>query len=324
MSRVAELLNLVTFFSANPGIPIEKAATATSRSVKQLLHDLNEILMVGLPPYDPGSYINFGLHGSAQEVRLQLSDHFARPLAFTATEAVALRAALEHFAPSADAETAKLIDDLRRTLAEALRGRAREALTGGSPGFVTPKRTDRIRELTAELTRACTDGCIIEIEYYSAHRALLAQRRVHPFEIIDVGTHAYLYAHCELAEATRHFRIDRIRNIKTLQGTRTRKPPKNRDAGRMASLFEGKPKDTLKIRFSKEVAADVADEWKGSPDARISTDSKGGLTLSAPLFNQFWAMGYIISFGRHAELIEPRWLRVELAETIRKSLKAHE
>lgn len=323
MSRVAELLNLVTFFHANPGIPIQQAAAATNRSVKQLMADLDQILMVGLPPYDPGSYINFALHGRDQQVRLQLSDHFARPLTFTAPEAVALRAALEHYGPGPDAETAQMLEALRNTLAEALRGRARDELTGGAAGFVTPQRTDRIRRLISELTSACESRLVIEIEYYSAHRALLAQRRVHPFELIEVGAHCYLYAYCELAAATRHFRVDRIRNVKTLERASTQKPPANREAGRLSSMFEGKPKDTLEIRFAKDVADEIADEWKGSPGAKLSQQEDGKLKLAVPLFNQFWAIGYVISFGRKAELLSPRWLRAELAETIKKSLQAH-
>ncbi|MCA8913737.1 MAG: WYL domain-containing protein, partial [Planctomycetes bacterium] len=41
------------------------------------------------------------------------------------------------------------------------------------------------------------------------------------------------------------------------------------------------------------------------------------------LYNQFWAIGFVMGFGEHAELLEPKWLKVELAETIRRSLQAH-
>jgi predicted DNA-binding transcriptional regulator YafY len=323
MSDVADLVNLVAFLSANPGIPIRQAADATGRSVKQMLKDLNRILMVGLPPYDPGSYIQFRLDGPEQEVRLQLSEHFARPLTFTAAETVALKYALEHFTPAADEATAGTVAELSNTLVEALHGRTQELLTQATPGFVTPRRTERVRKMIADLTDACEARKVVELEYYSAHRARLAVRRVHPFELVEVGAHFYLFAWCELAQDTRHFRIDRTRSVKVLDKASTRSAPQRRKAGRLAGMFEGRPKDRLKVRFSKELAEEISDEWKDSPGTKIAPGKGGAVVLDTPLYNQFWAIGYLMNFGKHAEIIEPRWLRVELAQTLRKSLEAH-
>ncbi len=323
MNPVADLLNLVSFLSSNPGLPLRQAASATGRGVKQLLKDLNRILMVGLPPYDPGSYIQFRLDGPDQEVRLLLSDHFARPLNFTAAEAVALKYALEHFAPAADEKSADALHEIAKALGEALRGRTRELLTQSAPGFVTPQRTQRMRSMLAELARACESQRIAEIEYYSAHRARLATRQVHPFELVETGAHFYLYAWCELAQDTRHFRVDRIRSVRVLDKPATRKPPPRRNAGRLAGLFEGRAKDRLKVRFSKEVAEEVSDEWRDFPGTRIEPAKGGAVVLDTPLYNQFWAIGYLMNFGKHATILEPRWLRVELAQTLRQTLKAH-
>lgn len=323
MSRLADMVNLVTFLSANPGIPLRQAAAATNRSAKQLLKDLDRVLLVGLPPYDPGSYINVRLIGQQQEVHLLLSEHFSRPLTFAAQEAVALKYALEHFAPGADAESAGQVRELAQALGEALHGRARELLREKAPGFVTPPRTDRMRRMLGELTQACEARQVVELEYYSSHRAALGRRRVHPFELVEIGAHFYLFAFCELANATRHFRIDRIRSIRNTAARSTRKPPPRRKTGRMESLFEGKPKDKLVVRFSEQAAQEVADEWKGSPGAKVKPQKDGRAVLETPLFNHFWAIGYVMGFGEHAELLEPRWLRAELAQTIRKSLDAH-
>jgi proteasome accessory factor C len=322
MNRVAELVNLVSYLSANPRTPLRQAALATNRSEKELLRDLESLLLVGLPPYDPGNYINFQLIGPDQQILLLFSGHFAQPLSFTATEAMALKASLDHFTPGADAQSAEHVAALSNTLAQALQGRAREALAG-APGFVTPRRTDRMRRMLQELMQACEERRILEIEYYSAHRARLALRRVHPFEIVEIGAHFYLYALCEMADATRHFRVDRIRSLRVLDATSRRRPPRQRKTGRMRSLFEGKPRDRLRVRFAADIAEEIQDEWKDAPGAKLSSDRKGCLLLDAPLYNPFWATGYLMSFGDRAELLEPKWLRLELAETIRKGLHAH-
>lgn len=323
MSELADLVNLVTFLSANPGIPLKQAATATKRPVKKLVKDLNRVLLVGLPPYDPGSYINVRLVGPQQQIHLQLSEHFSRPLSFTPQEAMALRYALEHFEPGADSETAGQVGELSRVLGEALHGRTRELLREKAPGFVVPRRTDRMRRMMSQLARACENRMQVEIEYYSAHRAKLQLRRVHPFELVEIGAHFYVFAFCELAGDTRHFRLDRVRELQVTRHPSTRKPPKQRPTGRMESLFGGRPKDNLRVRFAPELAQEISDEWKGSPQARVQITGDGHAVLETPLYNQFWAVGYIMQFGEHAELIEPKWLRTELAETIKKSLKAH-
>lgn len=323
MSDVADLLNLVTFLSANPGIPLKQAAAATKRPAKKLVKDLNRVLLVGLPPYDPGSYINVRLLGADQRIHLQLCEHFSRPLSFAPQEAMALKYALEHFEPGADAETAGQVGELSRVLGEALHGRARELLREKSPGFIVPRRTDRMRRMLSELAKACEGRAVVEIEYYSAHRARLQVRRVHPFELIEIGAHFYLFAFCELARDTRHFRLDRVRELRVTRESSARKRPNVRPTGRMESLFEGRPKDNLRVRFSPELAQEIADEWKGTPNAKVKITGSGHAVLETPLYNQFWAVGYIMQFGEHAELVQPSWLRTQLAETIKRSLKAH-
>jgi proteasome accessory factor C len=193
-----------------------------------------------------------------------------------------------------------------------------------APGFVTARSTERMRGMMADLAAACESRRVAEIDYYSAHRAKLALRRVHPFELVEIGAHFYLFAWCELAADTRHFRLDRIRTIRVLDQPSNRRPPPRRKAGRMEALFEGKPKDHLRIRFSPAVSEEIADEWKDSPNAKVKIARDGSAVLQTPLYNQFWAIGYVMAFGEHARLIEPKWLRVELGETIRKSLQAHE
>ena len=91
----------------------------------------------------------------------------------------------------------------------------------------------------------------------------------------------------------------------------------------MESIFTGRPKDTLVVRFSKKVADDVADEWRGAPDVATRTMKDGRLELTLGLYNQFWAIGMLMGFGAEAEVIEPIWLKEELAMTIRQSLAAH-
>lgn len=325
MSEVSRLVSLASFLVANVGISVRDAAKATHRSPKQLMHDLDRLIMCGVPPYSPSDYVSYSLQGWGDRARIHVgfAEHFSRPLNFTPQETLALKYALDHFARSADAETMEQLQSMRDALAEALQGRAHEALAGAGKGFVTPRRTERMRNLISMLTQAVEDQQLVEIDYYSAHRARLATRKVHPFGVLEIGAHFYLFAYCGLAEDTRHFRLDRIREARLIDVFFDEQPPKKRHAGKMDALFHGHPKDKLKVRFSKQVARDVVEEWTDSPGVKIHVMKNGKAEVETPLYNPFWAIGFVMGFGEHARLIEPKWLRVELAETLRKSLKAH-
>lgn len=325
MSEIAELVSLVSFLVANEGITLAEAARATHRTPKRLLRDLERLVMCGVPPYSPSDYINYTLRGVGDQARLkvQFAGHFSRPLNFTSQEALALKYALDHFSRGADSETLKQLEAVNLALREALHGRAQELLSDRGKGFVTPRRTERMRRMIALLSRAVEERRVVEIEYYSAHRARLAKRNVRPFAVLEIGAHFYLYAWCALAEDTRHFRLDRIRDARVLEETFKAPAPKKREAGRMESLFHGTPKDRLVVRFSREVAREVCDEWEGSPGVQIRPLRDGRAEIETPLYNQFWAIGFVMGFGEHAELLQPRWLQRELEVTIRSSLAVH-
>ena len=325
MSDVGELVSLVSFLVVNQGISLRDAAKATHRTPKKLLNDLDRLIMCGVPPYTPSDYFHYSLkgHGDNARVKVNFASHFARPLTFTPQEALALKYALEHFSRGADSETTKQIDALTEALKEALHGRVHELLADAGKGFVTPRQTDRMRSMIGLLSAAAEDQQLVEIEYYSAHRARLGTRKIHPFAVLEIGAHFYLFAYCGLAEDTRHFRLDRIRDARVLDVFFDEAPPKKRKLGKMEALFQGTPKDKLVVRFSKQVAREVIDEWSDSPGVKIEQLRDGRAVIETPLYNQFWAIGFVMGFGEHAELLEPKWLRVELAETIRRSLQAH-
>lgn len=325
MSDFGALTSLLSFLAANRGVTLRDTARATGLDVDELRAMLDALSLCGLPPYSPNDYISYRLIGQGDDavIDLQYAQHFARPLNFSPREALALKYALEHFSRGADTESAGQIVELTSVLANALRGRAREILEQAARGFVVPRQADRMRALMGTLGDAIDGRWITEIEYYSSHRGSLGRRRVHPYQVIEIGTHFYLYAFCELAGATRHFRLERIRSALPAETRYSRPQPSRRDAGRMAALFDGSPRDKLRVRFSAEAARDVADEWRDSPGANITQSHDGRVTLEIPLYNQFWATGFVTAFGEDAELLGPAWLREEIARSVRSTLAAH-
>jgi proteasome accessory factor C len=321
MSAVHDLVSLMSFLVAHDGIRLRDAAKATGRSTKRLIADLERLMMCGVPPYSPSDYMRYSLNGRGDDATISVfyAQQFARPLSLTPQEAMALKFALDHYSRATDPSAS----ELAVTLQQALRGRSRDALEGARGGFVTPPRTQRMRKLVTTLTEACEDQQLVEIDYYSSHRASLDTRKLHPFGVLEIGAHFYLYAYCALAGDTRHFRLDRIRDVRPLDIFFDEQPPKVRRLGRMESLFDGKPRDVMQVRFTADVARDVIEEWAETPGVKVTEHKQGGVTISLPLYNSFWAVGFVMGFGRHAELLGPDWLRKDLVATLKKSLKAH-
>ena len=91
-SRLARLLNLVPYFIANPGISPAEAAEELGVSTTQLMTDLNQLWVCGLPGYGPGDLIDLSF--SEESIEVTFSAGIDRPLRLTSTEATALLIAL--------------------------------------------------------------------------------------------------------------------------------------------------------------------------------------------------------------------------------------
>lgn len=91
-NRLTRLLNMVPYFQANPGISAAEAAADLGVTTKQLMADLNQLWMCGLPGYGPGDLIDLSF--SEESIEVTFSAGIDRPLRLTSPEATALLVAL--------------------------------------------------------------------------------------------------------------------------------------------------------------------------------------------------------------------------------------
>jgi proteasome accessory factor C len=315
-------MSLASFLVSHPGISVADAAGATGRDVRTILDDCDQLQMCGVPPYTPTDLIRVDIDGYGDDatIRISSADYMANPIAFSPQETLALDWVLQHYRQSADADTQEQIDSLMQTLEESLHGRARETLSKRGKAFVVPRQTARQRELIADMVSAAEDHVVVELEYYSAHRGQLSKREVHPYGVIEIGAHFYLFAYCRMVEDTRHFRLDRVRTAKILDEDFPESAPKQRKLGQMESLFKGKPRGHMLVSLDSRVVVDVCEEWGSSPGAEVRWQPDGSAKLMLPIYNSNWAIGFLMALGEHAVLESPTWLRDELVATIEKSI----
>lgn len=221
-NRLTRLLNMVPYFQANPGISAAEAAADLGVTTKQLMADLNQLWMCGLPGYGPGDLIDLSF--SEESIEVTFSAGIDRPLRLTSPEATALLVALR-----------ALLDMPGTVDPEAARSaiaKIEEAVgavpTDAAPAPLSP-RTES--EAVTAVRSAVRNRQALRIEYYSASRDTLSERIVDPIRIAVVGDHSYLEAWCRGSEGVRLFRFDRIEQAEVLDQRaapppqRSRQPP---------------------------------------------------------------------------------------------------
>ncbi|MFF0543959.1 helix-turn-helix transcriptional regulator [Nocardia thailandica] len=204
--RLSRLLNMVPYFLANPGISAAEAAADLGVSTKQLMSDLNQLWMCGLPGYGPGDLIDLSF--SEESIEVTFSAGIDRPLRLTSTEATALLVALRSIV-----EMPGMVDP---TAAHAAIAKLESAIAGAAPtpaaGPVAPVEEPAVATVRAALAA----GHALRLVYYSASRDEVSERIVDPVRVLLVDNNSYLQAWCRQAEGERLFRLDRIEDATEL------------------------------------------------------------------------------------------------------------
>lgn len=76
----------------------------------------------------------------------------------------------------------------------------------------------------------------------------------------------------------------------------------------------------LKVRFDSEVAHMVDRIWR--PDQTLLTEPDGSVLLSFEAAGSLEILAWVLSYGRHAELLEPPELRKELKASSKGCVKS--
>ena len=197
--RVRRLLSLVPWVASHPaGVPVDEVCERFQIPRRVLLADLDTLMMVGLPPYTPDTFVDAWVEDDRVVITPQWFD---RPLRLTPEQALALVASGTSLlaVPGADPDgplargLAKLAAaiDVDPTALDVDLGRADPALL---ELLLTARRQHRA----------------VELDYYAYGRDERSHRVVEPWQVYADQGQWYLQAHCRHAGGERLFRVDRI------------------------------------------------------------------------------------------------------------------
>ena len=307
--RFARLIALagILINAARHGKRIE---VADVRERLQLSHEelREDVDLLNVVNFGGGSYVLYAeLQGEEIEVDPEpYSDNFARPARLLPLEAKALVAA---------------IDLLGDHLPEGSLRSAREKIVtalGDDPaheGLQIATTTHDDSELAHTINTAIAEQRLMKLDYYKENEDEFTERQVEPYALINGREGWYLFSYDLDRQATRHFRLDRIKRARRLE--QSFEPRSEVDP---TADLEGWP------RTGAVPASRIARVWVSPGRARWERERRpvveeltdGALVVELPFAGTRWLVREILKEGGDAAVLEPEDARIEVLEQARR------
>ncbi|QZY56866.1 helix-turn-helix transcriptional regulator [Crassaminicella profunda] len=159
---------------------------------------------------------------------------------------------------------------------------------------------------------------IVGFDYVNSY-GVKAGRAVEPIKLVFKGQGWYLQGFCKDKQDIRVFRISRINNLVVKE--QTFEHTYSMDLPIEAPVSNKEHMVTLKLKFEPEVTYRVYDDFGYE---NITHYKDGGIEASITFPKGEWVYGYILSFGKYVQVIEPKEIREKIKETLRLALKVYE
>lgn len=138
---------------------------------------------------------------------------------------------------------------------------------------------------------------------------------VNPYGLVYMNEHYYLICSLVGFEKTSLYRLDRIKNIKILESDCKKSKQNKNEVQDAIYAFSGEA-ENITIYCDNLILNDVIDKF--GMDIRLSKKDENNfvLKMSVPPHGiKFWALQYL----PYAEVVEPKWLRDEIIESVRQN-----
>jgi predicted DNA-binding transcriptional regulator YafY len=289
----------------NRPIKVGEVRERLQLSDQELREDIDLLNVVN---FGGGSYVLYAeIKGDEIDVDPEpYSDNFARPARLLPLEAKALVAA---------------IDLLGDHLPEGSLRSARDKITtalGEDPaheGLQIAPTTHDDSELAQTINEAIADGFLLDLDYYKENEDEFTKRKVEPYALINGREGWYLFSYDLDREATRHFRLDRIKRVQQLE----EKFEPRAEVDPTADL-EGWPR-TGAVPASRVARVWIAPgraRWERERRPVVEELSDGALVVEQPFAGTRWLVREILKEAGDAAVLDPEDARIAVHEEAKK------
>ncbi len=305
--RLARVLALVPYISRRPGVAISDLATEFGVEDRQIQKDLDLIMVCGLPGYYPDDLIDVVLSEDGGTVSIAFDAGLQRPVRLTHDEAVALTVALR-----AIANLPGLVD--ADSVYSALSKLEQVGAANGAEVQVEAAAPTAALGLVRE---ALDQGRQLWMRYYTASRDAVTERTVDPLRLLVTDGQTYLEAYCHLVSGIRHFRVDRIEDIRLLDEPAQQSLLQIEDVpDRIFSPDPGVPPVTLTLDTEVRWFAEYY-QAEEVPDVAVPA---GKIRVRLRPSSDDWTVRLVLSLGAAATIEDRPDLRAEVRRRARAGL----
>jgi proteasome accessory factor C len=314
--RIQRLLSLIPYVLKNQGVTVTELCNVFGVSRAQLMSDLDLIFICGQPDYTPADLIEVEIDGD--RVFIRMADYFARPMRFTAAELsglyLACRAVVELSGPPASSALTSAMEKI----AGALEGGTLSEDDISKSVDIHPPTPEH--GITAELSSACAQHRVVEMEYYTYGRDDIARRRVHPLSLEFGMGHWYLRAWDERSGDMRVFRVDRIKDLSVT--AEEFEPPEEEDEESPPGPYGVTASGGIEVRlrFSPALA-----RWaKEQPIFSQTKEERGRLVCTLRTDNLTWLERELFKYGTEVDILAPPELKERMRVRTRSLLSIYQ
>lgn len=310
--RLRRLLAIIPLIQRRGGISLKELQETLGVSKRELQGDLNAIMLCGVPPYLPNDYISVFIDGD--HVTVDYAAHFSRPARLTVGEALALRLALERLPVPEDGPLydawVELLDALDRVMRRSGQGRMSEL-----EGRIEAPRASELGEQLKTIDEAVGARRTLELTYFSASSDTVSRRRVRPYGHGNKYGNHYLIGFCEQNQDERTFRLDRISDLRPVEGQPFEPPAGFDPAEKLEGL--GGSDHAVRLRFAAAIERFVREDYA---EQRCEKAPGGDVVVTLQCGSLPWAVRQALLYGELCEILEPPEARAELVGRLKAYL----
>lgn len=319
---VRQWILLRTLCARHYGATVKELSTEMDVSEKTIRRDLETFQTAGFPlaeiieafgrkkwHIDPAKYQPGMCFAYDEAIALYLGRRFLEPLAGTVFWEAAQRA-FKKIRASFGKNALKYVDQFATMFHQTMVGISDYS---------------KKAELIDDLMVGIEDHRAVFLTYQSLRATEPVTYDVYPYGLAYHRGSLYLIGRAPQHDEIRHWKVDRIDNAELTEIHFNRPEDFNLEEHLKGSfgIYHGDGDVQIKVRFSPEVARYVS-ESKWHESQKLKTEKDGSVIVEFHLDDTEEIKRWIMSFGKHAQVIEPRELRNEILGEWKDSVATQE
>ena len=292
--RINRILFIMSYVSQNQGIPLEDLAKHVDMRPKQLMKELDFMLLIGKPPFKPDDYVD--IYVEDNKVYIEYDQMLNRPLRFTRPEVMALLTSIQLLDSEVEPKT---VESLRKKIKQAIHS-SLDSEENFEDRIILEKPSRPVSHYFTLLHQAIEQKKKVKVSYYSLMSNTTNERIIRPYFLIKYLGYWYLTGYCQMRKDLRTFKFERILSAKLLKTHFS--SPKDLDLNKYKDGFlKSMGRQKIEVYFDSTVAPWIKEQWGTS----VKKAEKKGVILT--LFSETleYPSRLIFSFASHAQPLSP-------------------